>query len=486
MARALDPGATLRIEPVGRVGHDRLEPPAEPLERRADRGKRAGGLRGQIHHRAIEARRLGFDAVSRFLSAAFVARIGRRPNAAQQGFDGPVRSSFDQPLEPAVGWQSLRGGKRRLDRLATGFIVTGDIGQPRRQSPAAAARLFLGAHDPAAQLDRLGPGQRGGEGAVGRLEHVVPFVEYDARRALCVIAAAGCVHHHERVVGDDEIGLRRGARCMLDEALPVMRAPGIDALAALVGQGGDAALADQRAEPAGQVAADHVAVLAECGPPRDELGQDRRTASEPSLKRILQVEQAEIVLAPLADYDRPRTVTPSWRPRPAALAPQLALQVLCESGDPDRPAGPLGPQVRGRQVAQRLADSRAGLRQQHVRHAALGAWRKHAAGLARITALPLAALGPFAGQAGQARLDLFLLDQHVRGLGAFGRFLPFGQAREQPALGPLGLADVRQQDLCPRPAQTHQRLQRRPRALALGPVVAFAHPDQAPRRRLQE
>src|SRR3546814_12660549 len=68
------------------------------------------------------------------------------------------------------------------------------------------------------------------------------------------------MHHGQGMVGDDDIGLRRRARRSFDEAFAEMRTAGIDAYAAPVGQRGGAVAAKQGGEPAGQVAADHVAV----------------------------------------------------------------------------------------------------------------------------------------------------------------------------------------------------------------------------------
>src|SRR3546814_19387015 len=105
------------------------------------------------------------------------------------------------------------------------------------------------------------------------------------------------------MVGDDDVGLRRGARRMFDEAFAEMRATRIDALAAPVGERGGAVAAEERGEPAGQVAADHVAVAAVGGPARDELREDRGAARKAALQRHLEVAQAEIIFAPLAPDD---------------------------------------------------------------------------------------------------------------------------------------------------------------------------------------
>jgi hypothetical protein len=103
---------------------------------------------------------------------------------------------------------------------------------------------------------------------------MVAFVEDDAGGALGDIAAPRGVDHHQRMVGDDQFGLGAGAGGALDEAFAVMRAAGIDAFAAPVCQRRHAALAEQRGQPAGQIAADHVAIRAIGGPARDQLRHD--------------------------------------------------------------------------------------------------------------------------------------------------------------------------------------------------------------------
>src|SRR3546814_4514239 len=94
---------------------------------------------------------------------------------------------------------------------------------------------------------------------------MMPLVEEQPRRGraapfLRTWARARRLHHGQRMIGDDDIGLRRCARRPPDEAFAEMRTAGIDALAAPVGQRGGAVAAKEGGEPAGQVAADHVAV----------------------------------------------------------------------------------------------------------------------------------------------------------------------------------------------------------------------------------
>src|SRR5690606_13554984 len=200
---------------------------------------------------------------------------------------------------------------------------------------------------------------------------------------------------------------------------------GIDALATLVGQRADCALAEQRAEPARQVAADHVAGLRIGGPAGDEMRKDRRAPAEPALQRILEIEQAEIILAPLAHDHRTAAVGAPLRPGAAALAPELTLEVLGVGRDPYRALRFFGPQRGRSKVAERLADPGARLGKQQVRHATPGARGEHAPGLARVGALAFTALGMFAGQLGEARLDGIARKLDLCRLRPLGRFLPF-------------------------------------------------------------
>ena len=198
---------------------------------------------------------------------------------------------------------------------------------------------------------------------------MMSLVEQDPPRR--VLARARGVDHHQRVVGDDDVRLAARPLGALDEAAAVMRAAGIDALAAAVGQRGRAGAAEQARKPAGQVAADHVAVLGVRRPAPDQLREDRGAAGERALQRILEVEQAQIILAALADDDLARALLRVGE-QLGPLAVELPLQRLGEGRDPDRAAGLLRPQRRRREIGERLADARSRLGEQHVRRALRG------------------------------------------------------------------------------------------------------------------
>ncbi len=171
---------------------------------------------------------------------------------------------------------------------------------------------------------------------------MMALVEQDPSRR--ILAGPRRIDHHQRMIGDDDVGLAARPFGALDEAAAVMRAAGIDALAAPIGQGRGTGAAEQARQPARQIAADHVAVLGIGRPPPDQLGEDRGAAGERALQRVFEIEQAQIILAALADDDLALAllgVGEQFRP----LAVELALERLGEGRHPHRAAGLLGPQA---------------------------------------------------------------------------------------------------------------------------------------------
>jgi hypothetical protein len=130
---------------------------------------------------------------------------------------------------------------------------------------------------------------------------MMAFVEHDLLRS--AFASPGGIDHHQGMIGDDQVGFAPRPLGALDEAAAVVGAAPVNAFAAAVGQSGRSGAPEQAREPAGQIAADHVAVLGVSGPAPDELGEDRGAAGKAALERVLEVEKAQIILAPLADDD---------------------------------------------------------------------------------------------------------------------------------------------------------------------------------------
>ena len=258
-----------------------------------------GGGLDQLGRRCGE---LGLQAVAR-VTRLLGTRVDEAADGGEQRLDGAEGLALRQPAEPAVGGQPLRGADGVGDRLRPRLVVAGDVAQPRLQPAPPPAPARLRPQDPATQLDRLRSRERNAEHRVGGVVEVMALVEDVAGRAVRGFAPARGVDHHQRVVGDDDVRVGRGARGALDEAFPVVRAARIDAFAAPVGERGGAVAAEQRRQPTGQVAADHVAVGGIGAPARDELRQHRRAPREAALQRVLQVEEAEIVLASFPRHD---------------------------------------------------------------------------------------------------------------------------------------------------------------------------------------
>ena len=203
--------------------------------------------------------------------------------------------------------------------------------------------------------------------------------------------------------------------------------------------------------------------------------------------RVLEVEQAQIILAALADDDPPR---PLGRvgDDPRAFRIELPLQRLGEGRHPHRAAGPLRPQRRRREIGQRLADPGPRFGEQHVGRARrLGRGANIRATAAAIAFCPSrgSAPGPVSS-ASRSRASPSRIDNRARRR-PLGRFLPLRQPREQHPLALLGPLQPRRDQPRPAPAEPLQRRIRRPRPLALGPVgiaqaVAAARSAIAPQR----
>ena len=226
---------------------------------------------------------------------------------------------------------------------------------------------------------------------------------------------------------------------------------------------------EERGQPARKVAADHVAVLAVGGPAGDELGEDRRAAGEAALKRVLQIEQAEIILAALA-HDDLRLALGGVGEEAGALAVELALERLGEGRDPHRAVGLLGPERGGGEIAQCLADPGAGFGEEDVGPVLLRPGGEDGGGGGGVIALALTRLGALADQLFEPVRGFGEVDSNRSRLRAAAAFLPFGQFREEPWLVPLRSLEPRGDGGGPRPAQAMEGLRRGPGAGALRPV----------------
>ena len=115
------------------------------------------------------------------------------------------------------------------------------------------------------------------------------FVKDDPRRFVIGLAPARGIDHDKCMIGNHQVSAAAAARGILDEAFAVMRASGIDAFTAPVGECGRAVAAEQRRQPAGQIAANHIAVACIGRPTRHQMRKDRRASRKAALKRVFKV-----------------------------------------------------------------------------------------------------------------------------------------------------------------------------------------------------
>ena len=249
---------------------------------------------------------------------------------------------------------------------------------------------------------------------------MMPLIEQDPARR--VLPRSRRVDHHQSMIGDHDVGLAARPFGPLDEASAIVRTAGIDAFAPAVGQRSRPRPTEQARQPAGQVPADHVAVLAISRPAPDQLRQDRGPAAERALQRVLEVEQAKVVLTTFPDHDPLRALLGVCE-QLRTLAVELPLQCLGKGRHPHRSARLLRPQRRGREVSERLADPRARLGEQHVRRALRGFRSEHLRDRFGHCLLPLARLDP-PGQLVEPGPRIGRIDQHRPRRRPLGRFLP--------------------------------------------------------------
>ena len=189
---------------------------------------------------------------------------------------------------------------------------------------------------------------------------------------------------HQRMIGDHDGRMAGAADGALDETDAVMRAGGIDAFAAPVGD------FDQRhggGEKGGKAGARNVAVGARGDPARDQTQRHaaRTGRQRGSFCRFFEIEQAEIIFPALAHHrlfgalDRIGIETGDF-------LHDLALQIAGVGRDPKARAVLLGPQRCGRQIAQGLAGAGARFDQRHAGRAAVFA---RAEGIGRRIAIGL-------------------------------------------------------------------------------------------------
>jgi hypothetical protein len=143
-----------------------------------------------------------------------------------------------------------------------------------------------------------------------------------------------------------------------------MRTRGIDAFAAPVG---DFAHRERCREKRRKSRTRNIAVGCRCDPARDQAERHGALAGceRAALGGVLEIEQAQIILAALAD-DHLLFAFGRIGIKPRQLLHDLALQIAGVGRNPQARAVLLRPQAGGREIAQRLADARSGFKKHHL------------------------------------------------------------------------------------------------------------------------
>ena len=266
--------------------------------------------------------------------------------------------------------------------------------------------------------------------------------------------------HDQGVVGDDDAGAAGAPGAVFDEAAAVVAAGGVDALAPVVGERIDPGAADPVGEPARQVAGDQCAVARRRQPARHEAETDRLLAARAGDgDGVVEVEQAEIVLPPLAQHGLARLLG-RVRIEPVEFAVDLVLQVAREGREPDRAAVLLRPQAGRRDVADGLAHAGARFGEHDIRRVLGEARHEGARRRRRVVRLFGALFGLLRHQGGQSGARFVGRDRPVarrrlgRPLGPFRQVAPRFQAGHRAGASGIGRRDVqgRQHRAGPAPA----------------------------------
>ena len=233
-ARAFHSRSRPAIQPIGRILQQQRQPAFQLRHRRHHRAQCRTGRRSRFHQPRQHFGDFGFKAI------AVISLLGARQHLAAHGSEQAFQRAFRivgaHPPQPAFAGEVSRRRRNTFHRLRCLIIIADRIGQPRREPapPAAPGRAFR-AEQPVLQFHRLAAGQRHRERCIGGGEQVMAFVEHQPGEAAAFRPAARRVDHHQRVIGDHQIGLSAGPCRAFDEAAAIMRAGGIDALAAPVG-----------------------------------------------------------------------------------------------------------------------------------------------------------------------------------------------------------------------------------------------------------
>ncbi len=409
----------------GRLGIEQLR---KRLDQRRQRPAHSGqfGLQGergfdQSRNRRADVRLQAVRAVD-----VPTAGIDLLAHQGEEGFGRADRCAAAEPLAPTGPGEHPDRPEHLVDRVERRGIVGDQIAEPFGQPPASRSARFLGSSQPPPKLGRLASGEVEREGAVGGIEKMVSLVEHVTNRQSLLVAAERGLDHHQGMVGDDDVRPSCFADRAFDEALAIVAARRVDALAARIGEIHRQRTPEQIGEPGREIAADHVAVAGRRRPPRDQTEDDGvdRVPLRQAGHRLVEVEQAKDVLPALANHHL-AGLDPEIGVGVVELTIELALQVAGVRADPHRTAVLLHPDRGRSDVPQRLSDPRSGFGKNHSGLAGAIPGGERRGRMGGVLHLLRPALGVGAKQLNQsgARLDRFHRPRLGRRLGA--GVLPF-------------------------------------------------------------
>ena len=234
----LNARAGAAIEPIGRIGCHALQSLPKHRQWPCQSLQRDGSICRRVDNASVGISKFRFQPIAAFGGVGFIAGKYHRADRGKQALHRARRCAFAQAGKPAFAGQGFGSDARHLNGKAAFFVIRCHIGQARRKPAPPSPRFAFGANDPAAQLNGLLPCQRGGEHGICGIKQMMAFIKDDAAWPVLFVTATRGVDHHQRVIGYHNLGLNRRTRCALNEAFFIMRASGINAFAAPVGQSG--------------------------------------------------------------------------------------------------------------------------------------------------------------------------------------------------------------------------------------------------------
>ena len=142
-------------------------------------------------------------------------------------------------------------------------------------------------------------------------------------------AGIGCLNHHQRMIGDNNIGTFCRADRFFDKATIIMRTGRMDTFAAPISQSGGLRPTQQIQQPGRKAGTGQITIAAGTGPAghKSQCGGAARLPGHLQ-QRLFQIKQTQVIFAAFAQDDLCRPLT-CIRIEPRQLRRNLMLQGSC-------------------------------------------------------------------------------------------------------------------------------------------------------------